>query len=291
MVERTPSLIQNQFLEKDLNNLTLKSFLEIEFFREMIHDEDINLLKNLFLIKIESEKTRKKNKRKGQYPKALQIEGKILTSDLEKSNGIDKYYINFIFKTNGFHSGYQNKRDIMKKNSNQNNYFKLVLIAEFDEYETNICQNIKQISMDLKTLSYLENNIFKDYHVKEKKKDKFRQKDFNIKFLKRPFSFFDIFKEWDRSEVIEFNHSNFFQHKFSNLDSQNLSILTTTLFVNLLLQIFPKVIFHNKHNKTYDYLNDEIYQEVIRKIDIKNLKIRRDKIWSSFKKKEDDFYY
>lgn len=291
MVERTPSLIQNQFLEKDLNNLTLKSFLEIEFFREMIHDEDINLLKNLFLIKIESEKTRKKNKRKGQYPKALQIEGKILTSDLEKSNGIDKYYINFIFKTNGFHSGYQNKRDIMKKNSNQNNYFKLVLIAEFDEYETNICQNIKQISMDLKTLSYLENNIFKDYHVKEKKKDKFRQKDFNIKFLKRPFSFFDIFKEWDRSEVIEFNHSNFFQHKFSNLDSQNLSILTTTLFVNLLLQIFPKVIFHNKHNKTYDYLNDEIYQEVIRKIDIKNLKIRRDKIWSSFRKKEDDFYY
>lgn len=291
MVERTPSLIQNQFLEKDLNNLTLKSFLEIEFFREMIHDEDINLLKNLFLIKIESEKTRKKNKRKGQYPKALQIEGKILTSDLEKSNGIDKYYINFIFKTNGFHSGYQNKRDIMKKNSNQNNYFKLVLIAEFDEYETNICQNIKQISMDLKTLSYLENNIFKDYHVKEKKKDKFRQKDLNIKFLKRPFSFFDIFKEWDRSEVIEFNHSNFFQHKFSNLDSQNLSILTTTLFVNLLLQIFPKVIFHNKHNKTYDYLNDEIYQEVIRKIDIKNLKIRRDKIWSSFRKKEDDFYY
>ena len=79
----------------------------------MIHDEDINLLKNLFLIKIESEKTRKKNKRKGQYPKALQIEGKILTSDLEKSNGIDKYYIYFIFKTNGFHSGYQNKREIM----------------------------------------------------------------------------------------------------------------------------------------------------------------------------------
>jgi hypothetical protein len=248
-------------------NMALKSFLNIEFIKNLAIKHDKIFLKKLMKIKIRHiENVKHENVLEENTINEEKPDSKV---EEEESND---YEIIFYFKEENledYFEVFENKKE--KYKNNKYIIIKLKLIVTLDPTKTCFCCNVKKTSVNLKTTNIIKNYILKSYVKTKTIDDEFTGEKLTIKFFYEPPSFFNIFRDWDLDEVDQFDFTAHRENWQSRPSSLKLIILKTTALINILLEVYPKVLFSQISSKKYNYRDDPIYKDITEKLPIKEL--------------------
>ena len=146
------------------------------------------------------------------------------------------------------------------------------MFVEFNPHKTCFCCNIANISTDENSYNHAQ-KLKKNYYYKEKTiTDEFTNEEIIIKQFFESFSFFEVFQNLNKEEICRQNLTSYRVNWEKNPKSDKILLLKATTLVNLLFEIYPKMmLYYNKKNLFYNYQDDEIYKQILGLFDINAL--------------------
>lgn len=139
---------------------------------------------------------------------------------------------------------------------------KYKMTVEFDNTKTCNCCNVKSVSINTKTFNRVK-KIKNSYYNSKIIKDVLTGEEFEVKQYYYQPSFFDIFSNWEIDEINRLDLTAYREMWHSRPNSSKMQSLKTTAFVNILFELFPKMMLHQlAYDQPYIYENDPIYSEI-----------------------------